>query len=593
MHKKIISLLLVAFLLVGVLAACGQKAPAENNDPVDTNNEQKTEDTNDTNDANDSETGSAEGEIGGTLVVGVTEMSGNFNPAYYSSAYDGNVVDLVFQSLIKRDKEENWVPDAAKSWEILDDGKTIVFELRDDIVFSDGEPLTAEDVLFTYMVLADPSYTGRYSSVVQDLEGYEEYVNGETDEFKGIEIEGDYKVTFHFKEALRVNLKNCAFPIMPKHHYGAEFEPGNTEVVAAITTTPLGSGPYVLDKFEEQQFASLKRNPNYKGEGYRIENIVCKFVDLTTDITELTSKGVDLLPGVIDPEKINQARATGFIKENSYARSGYGYINFNTEHGPTADPKVRQALYYSFALEEFVNSYFKDEESGEVLANIQYHPYSQLSWAVDDEFLGKLNKYEYNLEKAASILDEAGWTVGSSGYREKDGQVLELNIAAMPDHDILNTLIPMWQRDWEETLKIKLNVAYLEFNTMLDYILYDSDNNVDKWSLFFLAASIPSKDPHELYSEFHSKEIGSGKDNTARYRNDRVDELFDKAKAIFDIEEAKPMYQEIALILNEEVPKIPVYANTYFDLYNEKLKNFETNSLYDWAAAMEEAYIEE
>jgi len=556
-QKKFISLLLVAFLLVGLLAACGS------------------------------------GDKGGTLVVGVTEMSGNFNPAYYSSAYDGHVVDLVFQSLIKKDKDDNWVPDAAKDWELQENGKTIVFELKEDLVFSDGEPLTAEDVKFTYMLLSDPSYTGRYGSVAQDLVGYDEYVNGETDEFKGVETDGDYKVIFHFKEALRVNLKNCAFAIMPKHYYGADFEPGNTEPVAAITTTPVGSGPYVLDKYEEQQFASLKKNPKYKGEGYKVENIVCKFVTQTTDITELTSKGIDLLPGVIEPEKINQASDTGSIKENSYARSGYGYINFNTEYGPTADVKVRQALYYSFNLNEFVESYYKDEKSGDILANVQYHPYSQLSWAVDDDFLGKLNKYEFDLEKAASILDEAGWTVGSSGYREKDGQVLELNIAAMPDHDILATLIPMWQRDWEENLKIKLNVAYLEFNTMLDYVIYDSDNNVDKWSVFFLATSIPTTDPHELYSEFHSKEIGSGKDNTARYRNDRVDQLFDEGKAIFDIEKAKPLYQEIALILNEEVPKIPVYANTYFDLYNEKLKNFETNSLFDWVAALEEAYIEE
>ena len=65
---------------------------------------------------------------------------------------------------------------------------------------------------------------------------------------------------------------------------------------------------------------------------------------------------------------------------------------------------------------------------------------------------------------------------------------------------------------------------------MLDYVIYDSDNNVDKWSVFFLATSIPTTDPHELYSEFHSKEIGSGKDNTARYRNDRVDQPLMKVR---------------------------------------------------------------
>ena len=76
---------------------------------------------------------------------------------------------------------------------------------------------------------------------------------------------------------------------MPKHYYGADFE----QVIrtsSSHTTTPVGSGPYVLDKYEEQQFASLKKNPKYKGEGYKVENIVCKFVTQTTDITELTSR---------------------------------------------------------------------------------------------------------------------------------------------------------------------------------------------------------------------------------------------------------------------------------------------------------------
>lgn len=595
MSKKLIALLLVVVMVATLTVGCG-----DNNEPQQTDSssvseseepEQKEEEQQEEKEEPKEET--PKREIGGTLVAGIFEMSGNFNPLYYSSAYDAVVVDMVFQSLIQRNFEGEYEGVVAKDWEFSEDGKSITFHMRDDIVFSDGEPLTAEDVEFTYLVMADPSYTGRYSSAVKDMVGYDEYMKGETDVFKGVEVIDDYTIKFNFKEALRVNLSNCTYAIMPKHYYGKDFKPGDTSSVEAITTAPIGSGPYTLEKFEEKQFASLKRNPLYKDEGYYIENVICKFVDQTTDITELTSKGVDLLAGEIDPKKINQARATGFIKESSYPRSGYGYIKLNCEYGPTKDPKVRQALYYSFDIEEFVNSYFKDEETGEVLATVQYHPLSQISWAVDEELKKELIEYHFDLEKAKSILDEAGWKVGSSGYREKDGQILELNIAAMPDHDILNTLIPMWQRDWGEGLKVKLNIAYLEFNTMLDYVIYNSDENVDKWSLFFLATSINTPDPHSLYSSFHSDYIGSGEDNTCRYSNPKVDELLDKGKAIMDIEEAKPIYKEICKILNKEAPIMPVYANTYYDLYNEKIKNFKTSSLYDWVAALKDAYIEE
>ena len=171
--------------------------------------------------------------------------------------------------------------------------------------------------------------------------------------------------------------------------------------------------------------------------------------------------------------------------------------------------------------------------------------------------------------------------------------MLELNIAAMPEHAILDTLIPMWQKSWGEELGVKLNISYLEFNTILDYVIYNSDANVDKWSLFFLATSITSADPDSIYSEFHSSDVGSGKDNTSRYKNPEVDRLLDEARKIMDPEEAKPLYAEVVKILNEEMPKIVVYANTYFDLYNSKVKNFKTSSLYQWTKAVKDAYIEE
>jgi peptide/nickel transport system substrate-binding protein len=531
-------------------------------------------------------------EPSGTLIVGITEASGNFNPLYYSSAYDGYVVDMVFQTLADRNFEGEYEPSVAESWEYSEDGKSIIFHLRDDIVFSDGEPLTAEDVVFTYLVLADPSYAGRYGSAVVDMVGYDEYYAGETDTFEGVVALDDYTVEFNFKEALRVNFENCMYAVVPEHYYGANFTPGDTSSVEAITSDVIGSGPYMVSQFAEKELVYLERNPLFTGDGYMIKDIILKFVDMTTDIVELTTGSVDLLAGVIEPDKISEARNNGF-SINQYNRSGYGYIKTNCEYGPTADPLVRQALYYSFNIKEFVNSYYYDADTDQVLASVQYHPFSQVSWAITDDLLDSMIEYDFDLDMAKSLLDEAGWVVGPSGYREKDGQVMELNIAAMPDHDILATLIPMWERDWGEGLNIKLNIAYLEFNTILDYVIYNSDENVENWSLFFLATSIPTPDPHSLYTEFHSDYIGSGMDNTSRYSNPEVDALLDQGKAIMDIEEAKPIYAEVARILNEEAVMMPVYANTYFDLYNPKLVDFETSSLYDWVDALKDAKVVE
>lgn len=577
MKKSLVLLLCLVMVASAFLAGCSPKQDA-------------VEET--TAPASEETTAPVAEEPSGTLVVGITEASGNFNPLYYSSAYDGYVVDMVFEGLIERSFEGEYVGNVAESWEISEDGKSITFKMKQDRVFSDGQPMTAQDVVFTYQVLADPSYTGRYSSTVKDMVGYDEYYAGETTEFTGVEAIDDYTVKFNFKEALRVNFANCGFAIVPKHYYGKDFAVGNTAAVEAITTEVMGSGPYVVSQFKEKELVYLERNPLFVGEGFMIQEIILKFVDQTTDIVELTSGGVDLLAGVIDPKKISEARNAGF-SINQYNRSGYGYVKTNCEYGPTADPKVRQALYYSFNVKEFVNSYYYDADTDQVLAVTQYHPFSQISWAIDDALLDSMIEYDFDLEKAKALLDEAGWTVGADGFRYKDGQVFELKIAAMPDHDILATLIPMWERDWGQGLGIKLTVAYLEFNTILDYVIYNSDANVQNWSLFFLATSITTPDPHTLYTSFHSDYIGSGMDNTSRYSNPKVDELLDQAKAIMDIEEAKPVYQEIAKILNEEAVMMPVYANTYFDIYAPKLVDFKTSSLYNWVRALKDAKIVE
>ncbi|MDF2674490.1 MAG: peptide transporter [Clostridiales bacterium] len=568
--KKYLCLLLCLFMLSTVLlTGCGKKDP----EPVKPEVTEVKEPT-------------------GTLIAGITEASGNFNPLYYSSAYDGHVVDLVFEGLITRNFEGKYEGAVAESWEISEDGKTITFKMKKDKVFSDGTPVTANDVVFTYQVVADPSYTGRNGSLVKDMLGYDDYFAKKTQEFKGVEAVDEYTVKFNFKDALRVNLENCTSSILPKHYYGKDFAYNNTASVEAITSQAIGSGPYLIKEYKEKELILLERNMKFSEEGYMIKNVLMKFVDQTTDIVELTSGGVDLLPTVIEPEKIAKARDAGF-SINKYQRSGYGYVKFNCGAGPTADKAVRQALYYSFNVEEFTNSYFKDETTGEILASTQYHPFSQISWAIDDKVVSEMNNYKFDLAKANKLLDDAGWVKNAKGIRVKDGKELELKVAAMPDHDILATLIPMWERDWGQGLGVKLNVAYLEFNTILDYVIYNSDANVNEWSLFFLATSITSPDPHTLYSEFHSSAIGSGKDNTGRYSNPKVDELFDNGKAIMNIEEAKPIYREAAKILNDDAAMVPVYANTYFDLYNSKITNFKTSSLYDWAKALKNAEIKE
>lgn len=564
MTKKITAILLCTCFLFSV-SACGKKTPGEGAQSVDKDTK-------------------------GSLVVGCQEMAGVFSPIYYSTSYDGYVVDMVFDRLIKQNEKGDWEPSAAKNYTYEDDDKSIVFHLKDHLKFSDGEAVTADDVVFTYTVMADPSYTGRYGATVKDMVGYEEFSSGKEKTFRGVEARDPKTVVFHFKEKLRTNLENCKIPIMPKHYYGKDYTVGNTKPVENLSVSPMGSGPYKLTKFSPKEYAALTRNDQWTGGGYAIANIVCKFVNTSTEATELKNGSIDLLPSVVELKKIQTLKKDQNLQYNSYPRNGYGYIAFNCESGPTADKRVRQALAYSFNINEYIQSDYTDKETGEKVATTQYYPISQVSWAVDDSFQKSVNNYSFDMDKAAKLLEEAGWKMNSKGVREKNGQPLELKIAAMPDHPVLSTLIPIWERDWGK-LGVKINVAFMEFNTLADYVETSSDQNVDKWNIFFMAAAAESNDPHDLYSTFHSSHIGSGNSNYARYKNAEVDKLLDEGKSIMDRDKAKPIYQSIGRILNDDLPILPVYANTYFDFYNKKLTGFKTNSLYDWVEALKDAKI--
>ena len=589
MKKKLI--LLLAFLMIAsmFLAACGgaddEPAPDDDNgEAVDPDDDDDDDDV-------------ADEDYENLLMAGVTEIGGNFNPAYYSSAYDGYVVDFVFQPLMTRNFDGEWTMEAATDWEVSEDGTQVTFYMDESNVFSDGEPVTAHDVVWTYMLLSDPSYTGRYDSVARELAGFDEFRGDElgitddddpADFFEGVVALDDYTVQFTFKEALRTNIANTTMHIMPKHYYGAQWAYGRTEAIQGLNSRPMGSGPYIMEVFAPDQYVYLNRNPNYIFEDqFAIEEIILESVTMQTDVEEFMAGNVDLLSGQITPDDIRAVDADPDRVAHGYSRSGYGYIKTNHEHGPTTDPAVRQALYYSFNLQEFVDNYF------EGYATTQFHPYSQVSWAVDDEWVESLPDYSFDLDRAAEILDDAGWTVGADGVREKDGETLTLNILAMPDHDILDTLIPMWERDWGEGLNIDLNVAYEEFNSILDTVIYDSDNNVEEWSMFFLATTITSYDPHGIVEGwFHSRNVRSGGNNTSRYRNEEVDRMIDEGERIMDDDEARPHYQEIGRILTEDAAFMPVYANETYDFYHNKLQNFETHSIYNWVAAMRDAYIQ-
>jgi peptide/nickel transport system substrate-binding protein len=527
-----------------------------------------------------------------TLVVGTVRLNGVFSPLYYASAYDGWVVDLVFDSMMKYNENNELIPHLlSEEPSISDDGLTYTFRLEEGILFTNGEELTAEDVKFTLSILADPSYTGRYSNA-QYIKGYQEMRAGNARELEGVHVVDDYTLDVTFTQVRSDNLLNIVDIGIMSASVFPDYEVGDTSMIEAQNQTPIGTGPYILNSWEGSD-AALKKNPNYWGEGYEIEKIIMKEVESTTDFQELKSNNIDLLLGVVEAAKVGSAYMEDNLELVSYPRAGMGYLTYNTVKGATTDIAVRQALTYAFNRQDFIDTYYETPEMpdgiGSYIPATFQNPASPLGDVVRGEReLEDLKQYEYDLDKANEILDQAGWIKGNDGIREKNGERLEIKILAIENNAVLDTLIPMWNSDWK-AIGVDVQVALTDFNTVLDKVT--NDESLDEWNAYFIAIGWTA-DEFSGYNTFHSSQAYSGGQNYSRISNIELDILLDTGLRELDLEKQIKIFEEKAILLNELVPVVPLFGNTFYDIYNKnRLENLNTNTLYQWPAALKEARL--
>ncbi|HSH35189.1 ABC transporter substrate-binding protein [Schnuerera sp.] len=367
MKRKLWLLLALVLVLSVFLAACGQsEEPADVGSDEDTEAEAPVEE--DTKNP-----AAARDNADDTIIIGMTEAKGEFMPVYYSTAYDGYVVDYIFDGLFTNDEAGNYVPHVAKDWEVSEDNLTITFHLRDDVKFSDGTPLTAEDVEFTYLAMADPNYDGRYFAYVDGLVGYEEYAEGDADNLAGVVVHDEHTISFTFKEVLAVNFEYCGMAIMPKHHYG--FEKGDIDALKAKMQDPLGSGGFTFEHLEPSQYVELKANKDYFLGAPKFENLILKFTTSETMLAELEKGTIDIQDSVSNTvENLETMESMGYVHLNAFPNNGYAYIGLNHSDPRLADKNVRQALVYGLDRQGFVTNFFKGH------GQVCHVPLSPVSW---------------------------------------------------------------------------------------------------------------------------------------------------------------------------------------------------------------------
>lgn len=196
---------------------------------------------------------------------------------------------------------------------------------------------------------------------------------------------------------------------------------------------------------------------------------------------------------------------------DSYNGDRTNWLYLNTADGPCKDQAFRQALAYGIDRQAYMDSYYKLDESDEVMAYVP-SSFGNLisktcgSIVMRKEKLDGLNTYEYNPEKAEQLLDDAGWKVGSDGIREKDGERLSIRFLSIKEKDNMDSMIPILQKDWQE-IEIELKANTMEFNTINSTI--SDDNTLGDWDAGWIGFSNGSPEDTGMNDLLKSKAVDS------------------------------------------------------------------------------------
>ncbi|MGI6684686.1 MAG: ABC transporter substrate-binding protein [Bacillota bacterium] len=498
-----------------------------------------------------------------TIIIGTSDFSGVFNPIYCEMAFDAAVTELIFDGLVEADYNARPIPGMA-DYKISDDGLTYTFTLREGLKFSDGTPVTTKDVEFTIYALADPEYYGPYDVFSVGITGLMDYYEGNADAISGIKILDEKKIEFTLDEPNAQAIWLFRVGILSKEYYGKNFKKGDLTSLEALNDKPMGSGQYLLAEYNLGESIKLTAHEAYWKGTPKIKNLIFSMTPIGQEVERVMTGEVDIDFPAPSEDTVKAAQDAGFMDIYLYPTNGYSYLGLNLELDKYQDNKVRQALVYGLNRQAVVDTVFGP------YADVINIPQSKLSWAYTEE---GINLYEFDLDKAAVLLKEAGWEKDGSGNLKKDGETFKITFTTSDDNPFTEVLIPVMQEDYGK-LGIETKFETLDFMTMVDRVLA---GEIDMWCL----AWDLTPDPDDAGS-YHT----DGPQNLYNYSNPQVDALWEAGAKELDREKRKKIYHEVYQLLNDDIPCIWLYQRSDMWVVNSRIKNFMVSPYRNWTLDM-------
>jgi peptide/nickel transport system substrate-binding protein len=496
---------------------------------------------------------------GGKLVIGMQQEPEILNEAVNSMVAIVYVCNLVFSKFVKHDDTMQLIPDLITEIPTLENGGisadylVYTYHLRQDATWHDGTPVTSKDVEFSYRVMIHPDIN------VETRQGW--------DIVESVETPDPYTVIFKLSEVYANFAGDCFYDesVLPEHllagALGAGFQSD------PFHSAPVGSGPFIFHEWVSGSHMTFRKNPGYYGEGPFLDEITIKFVPdgnaLLMQLETGSVMGIDNAPDELLTLSDDLKGTTVYRNPALFNE----HLDVNCENPILSDKRVRRAIAIAINRSEISEKIYNGVW---IPAFSDEHPDSPYH---SDYGISTLR---YDPQEAMELLDEAGWKdTDGDGIRERGGQRLEMKITSTAGRASRERTQVVLQK---QLSSVGIDLKIKNYHPTVMFASWD-DRGVLKRGEFDLAlyAFLTPPDPSTKEGSYSSDFFPPRGQNNSRFSHDELTRLLSKGSATVGFTERKKIYDEVARILAEELPVIPLLWVTQLDAMPAALENYRPN----------------
>ncbi|MBI3442745.1 MAG: peptide ABC transporter substrate-binding protein [Candidatus Sungbacteria bacterium] len=504
--------------------------------------------------------------IGGTYAEGILKEPRAINPVLAVSDADRDLSRLVFSGLLAYDGNGALKTDLAERYEISEDAKSYTVTLKKNSVWHDGQPLDADDVIFTIQTIQNPAFKSPLRP-----------------NWQGVQIEKLDRFTLRFtlRAPYAPFIENLTVGIIPKHVW--EKVSPEQAGLNEFNLKPVGSGPFQYDSLKQQPdgtliWYQLTRNPRYYGTGPYISTVVFYFFPTEDDLIGAWRRGDIDGFGPVTPARIPELSRKNSVVLQIQVPRLFGIFFNDSKSKVLADRRVRQAILHALNKKEIAQT----AVSGGATPLDSPLPWLGEETAVSSEL-------SYNPDEAKQLLTQAGWVdQNGDGIREKKALLSSRNQkttgaknkktlpsgqpagAASKDPSVLR--LTLTTSDWPDLLqtaeKIKEMLAKVGMEVQIEKKSFaDLETTVIRPRNFemLLFGQVYGYEP-DPFAFWHSSQVKDPGLNVALYANRKADRLLEEARQTSNPAERNDILRQFSAIVSQDVPAVFLFSQLYFYL---------------------------